>query len=189
MARKNRRDVIDESVVGAYHIWTRCARRAFLAGLDLVTGLDFSHRKDWITLRLEELAKIFAVECCDDAVMDNHLHLILRNRPDKAQEWSAEEVARRWLRLNRSALDLDPEPTKQTIDALVSDKKRIAELRQRLSSISWFVGSLKQPISVLANVEDQVAGSFWKGPPLCTPVLRWMKWKDARVETSRDLVC
>ena len=29
----------------------------------------------------------------------NHLHVVLRNRPDVVQEWSDDEVARRWLRL------------------------------------------------------------------------------------------
>ena len=31
--------------------------------------------------------------------MSNHMHLILRTRPDVVQEWSDEEVAFRWLRL------------------------------------------------------------------------------------------
>ena len=29
----------------------------------------------------------------------NHLHVVLRSRPDVVKKWSDEEVARRWLRL------------------------------------------------------------------------------------------
>jgi hypothetical protein len=29
----------------------------------------------------------------------NHVHIILRNRPDVVATWSVEDVARRWLRL------------------------------------------------------------------------------------------
>ncbi len=32
-------------------------------------------------------------------MMSNHLHVILRNRPDVVAIWSDQEVARRWLAL------------------------------------------------------------------------------------------
>ena len=32
-------------------------------------------------------------------MMSNHLHVILRNRPDVLETWSEEEVARRWWQL------------------------------------------------------------------------------------------
>ena len=106
MARKRRRDVIDETEVGAYHVWSRTVRRAFLTGVDPQTGVDYSYRKELIERRLEALASVFAIDCCDFTVLDNHLHLILRNRPDIVAGWSDEEVARRWLRLKRSELEL-----------------------------------------------------------------------------------
>ncbi|QDT05819.1 hypothetical protein K227x_42240 [Rubripirellula lacrimiformis] len=34
-----------------------------------------------------------------NTVMPNHLHLVLRSRPDVVASWSDEEVACRWLRL------------------------------------------------------------------------------------------
>ena len=33
------------------------------------------------------------------AIMSNHIHLVVRNRPDIAGQWSDEEVARRWWNL------------------------------------------------------------------------------------------
>ncbi len=37
-----------------------------------------AHRKDWIVSRLRELVGVFAIHCGGFAVMDNHLHLLLR---------------------------------------------------------------------------------------------------------------
>ena len=161
MPSRNRRDVIDESEVGAYHCYTRCVRGAFLIGNDPERGLDFDHRKVWIDERVEALASVFAIDVCDHTVLDNHLHLILRNRPDIAKKWSDEEVARRWLRLNISELQLNDPPSRRRLKALVSDKERIATLRERLSSVSWFFSYLKTPIAKLANEHDGVPGHFW----------------------------
>ena len=60
-----------------------------------VYGQDYRHRKQWILDRLR-LAGLFAIEVCGYSVMSNHLHLVLRNRPDIAGQWSADEIALRW---------------------------------------------------------------------------------------------
>lgn len=156
-----RRDLIDPSTVGAYHCFTRCVRRAFLCGQDYLSGLDFGHRRDWIRDRLEALASVFAIDVCDHAVLDDHAHVILRNRPDVVPQWSDEEVAKRWLRLSRRGLELLKEPKAQRIRKLVNDADRIKELRCRLSNISWFMLMLNEPIARTANGEDNVPGHFW----------------------------
>jgi hypothetical protein len=68
-------------------------RRAFLC------GEGFEHRKQWIEDRLELLAGCFAVSVCGFAVMDNHLHVLVRLDGDAAKAWSAEEVVRRWIEI------------------------------------------------------------------------------------------
>jgi hypothetical protein len=78
-------------------------RRAYLCGEDPVSGRSFEHRKGWIRSRLVELAGVFGVEVCGYAVMSNHLHVILRIRPDVAATWSDDEV----LRTARTIADLD----------------------------------------------------------------------------------
>ena len=62
MARLPRRDTIDESNVGVYHCINRCVRRAYLCGVDPVSGKNHDHRKAWIQQRLEFLAGIFAID-------------------------------------------------------------------------------------------------------------------------------
>jgi hypothetical protein len=83
-----RREIIAETEVGVYHCVSRCVRRAFLRGQDALTGRSFEHRKGWIQSRLEELAGIFAVDVLGFSVMSNHIHQLLRNRPDVAATWS-----------------------------------------------------------------------------------------------------
>lgn len=161
-----RRQIVDESVVGVYHCMARCVRRAFLCGGDRYSGQNFDHRKTWVRQRLEELAGIVAVDVLGFAVLSNHLHLLLRIRPDIADSWSDEEVARRWWRLHpgRRLDDGTPaEPEPHELGMLLADAKALATRRRRLSSLSWFMASVCEPIARRANREDRVTGRFWEG--------------------------
>ena len=80
-----------------FHCTVRCVRRAFLCGRDPVSGHDYSHRRDWILIREEQLVGLFAIEVEFRCEMRNHLHVILRTCPEIARRLSDEEVARRWL--------------------------------------------------------------------------------------------
>ncbi|MDB5341169.1 MAG: hypothetical protein JWN70_6788, partial [Planctomycetaceae bacterium] len=88
-----RKFLVDPTVTPFYHCISRCVRRALLCG-DV-----HSHRKQWIETRLQELAGIFAIDVCGFAIMDNHLHVLLRLNLPQAQNWSPEDIARRWLAL------------------------------------------------------------------------------------------
>lgn len=50
-----------------------------------------------IRRRLESLASVFGIDVLTYAVMSNHIHTILRNRPDVVAKWTDEQVAIRWL--------------------------------------------------------------------------------------------
>jgi len=147
------------------HVVQRCVRRAFLAGVDQASGIDYSFRKEWIRRRMEALASVFAVDVLAYAIMSNHLHQILRNRPDVCAKWSDEEVAIRWLRVfpGRRLEEHLAEPTENDVQKLCRDKKRIAEIRTRLSDISWFMRALAEPIARMANKQDECTGRFWEG--------------------------
>ena len=150
MASSSRRKLLGRARKSVFHCSTRCVRRAFLCGQDPLTGKDYSHRRDWIINREEQLAQLFTIEVEFRAEMSNHLHAVLRTRPEIAKRLPPREVARRWLtitKLAKSMSDEMPEPDEKKIDKLVGDKKRIAELRRRLSSISWFMGTLWENIA------------------------------------------
>ncbi|TWT76181.1 hypothetical protein CA13_66720 [Planctomycetes bacterium CA13] len=88
MPRKPRYEVTDPAEVQVFHAVQRCVRRAFLCGEDPFSGQSYEHRRGWIRDRLEFLAGIFAVDCLTYTVLSNHLHLVLRSRPDVVAQWT-----------------------------------------------------------------------------------------------------
>jgi REP element-mobilizing transposase RayT len=133
-----------------------------LFGADPVSGYNFDHRRQWIEARLIELANIFSIDIFGYAVMSNHYHIVLELKPNTTQDWSDEEVVRRWINLNpRVREDLAATTTRAKI--LLADKTRILELRERLGSLSWFMRYLNEPLARLANKEDDCTGRFWEG--------------------------
>ena len=114
MPRLARGEVVDPAKIQVMHCVQRCVRRAFLCRQDPITGQDFEHRRQWIRDRLEFLASVFAIDCLTFTVMSNHLHIVLRSRPDVLETWSDEEVARRWLRLFPKRRNKDGSPAEPT---------------------------------------------------------------------------
>ena len=165
MPRANRNEQFSADEVSICHCVQRCVRRAFLAGFDRETGTDYSFRKEWIRRRMEALASVFAVDVLSYAVMSNHLHVIIRNRPDVVARWSDEEVAIRWLRVfpGKRIEEHLAEPTDHEVATLAKNKDRIEEIRTRRSDFSWYMRSLAEPIARLANKQDQCTGRFWEG--------------------------
>jgi len=166
MARANRRDVLVDGEIQIAHCVNRCVRRAFLCGKDEVSGRDFEHRRQRIRQRLEFLAGIMGIEVLGYAVMSNHFHTILRNRPDIVESWSDEQVARKWWMLcpARKNKDGSPaEPTEQELKELRANRRKLKEKRRRLSSISWFMRFLCERIAKESNKEDKCTGRFWEG--------------------------
>jgi len=169
-----RKEIVCETEVEMFHAYTRCVRRAFLCGQDALTGQNFDHRKQWIEERLQELSGIMALDLCGFAIMANHLHVVVRTRPDLVAAWSDEEVARRWWRLfphRRDREQRPAEPEAHELALLTADPQALAERRRRLSSLSWFMRCLSEPIARRANREDEVSGRFWEGRFKCQKLL------------------
>jgi REP element-mobilizing transposase RayT len=168
-----RRRYVREGQEGIYHCFSRCVRRAFLYGFDVLTGRDFSHRKQWLVERLQFLSAIFAIDVCAYAIMENHYHTILRTRPDIAASWSPLEVATRWLTLfpRRHMLNETAAAVEEDIRLLAACPERIAVLRRRLASLSWFMARLNESVARAANKEDDVKGRFWEARFKCQALL------------------
>ena len=161
MPSKPRSAIFDRDEVGVYHCWNRLVQRRHLFGFDCLSGKDYSYRKPWVRGRLRELAAAMAIDILDYAVLDNHLRVVLRNRPDIVAGWSDEEVVRRWWRvcpLRRNADRSVPEPLPCEIGLLL---EKVEEYRRRLSDISWLMRLACQTIAVRANREDDMDGRFF----------------------------
>lgn len=174
MARQARCDAIDESTVGVYHCINRCVRRAYLCGVDAVSGKNLDHRKTWIQKRLEFLAGQFGIDVVGFSVLSNHFHLILRNRPDVVAGWSDDEVARRWWNLFPGRCNDDGSPASpedHELRMMQADAKRLQEVRRRLSSISWLMRCLAEHVARRANREEDSSGRFWQGRFRCQRLL------------------
>ncbi|MGB0866879.1 MAG: transposase [Granulosicoccaceae bacterium] len=110
------------------------------------------------------MADIFAIEVCAYAIMHNHHHEVLHVDVELAQSWTWQEVIERWHSLYRG------KPVSQRFlqgmpmgEAETEQVKKLAELwRERLTSISWFMRALNEPIARAANSEDDCTGKFFE---------------------------
>ncbi len=160
VARKN---LVDASLTRWYHCISRCVRRANLLG----EGAQSGARKAWLERRLKELDSVFSVSVGGYSVMDNHLHVLVRLDPDQAAGWSAEEVVRRWFRLfpprGSDRKPLGESQRRELAEQLSGDARWVSRARDRLSSLSWFMKCLKEPLARLVNKEEGCTGAFFEG--------------------------
>ena len=165
MPRTPRAEQFDPNEVCIVHLTQRCVRKTHLAGFDQASGKDYSHRREWIRSRMEQLASVFAIDVLSYAILSNHLHIVARTRPDISREWSDQEVALRWLRIfpGQRIDEHLADPTTNAVDTLANNPERIKTIRLRLTDPSWFMKALCEPIARLANFQDKVSGHFWEG--------------------------
>ncbi|WAJ72278.1 transposase [Catenovulum adriaticum] len=162
---KPRSSLISLSDTPYYHCIARCVRRGYLCGFDKLTQKNFDHRKLWLIERIKFLASVFCIDVAAYAIMSNHYHLVLRVNTDKAKLLTQDEVLKRWhcvcqpkpiiaRYIKGEAL---PKSHQFVLDGCVAD------YRERLTSISWFMRFLNEFIARQANVEDNCKGHFWEG--------------------------
>lgn len=160
-----RRTLVSLDDTPYYHCVTRCARRAFLCGEDPYTGIDYSHRREWIAKRLAHLAEVFAIDVCAYAVMSNHAHFVLRINRDAAYALSEAQVIDRWKALFSLPVLIDR--YRDGHASSEAEKHQAQEIihtwRQRLMDLSWFMRCLNEHIARRANAEDGCTGRYWEG--------------------------
>ena len=91
---------------------------------------------------MQFLAGQFGVDVLGFALMSNHIHLILRNRPDVVRGWTDDEVAQRWWNLYPQRKDADGqpvEPRESDLSMITGNPERLEVIRRRLSSLSVMV--------------------------------------------------
>jgi len=159
-----RKTLVSIETTPYYHCTSRCVRHAFLCGEDRHSGRNFEHRRQWIEDRLLILASIYAIDIAAYAIMSNHYHVVLHVDRERGRAWSNTEVIERWHTLFKGS-ELSQrfsrsEPLDQAEQQVLA--AQVAEWRQRLISISWFMRCLNEPIAREANREDNVTGKFWE---------------------------
>lgn len=165
MARLARVEVFAADEVAIVHVMNRTVRRCFLMGNDPLTGKNFDHRKAWMELELQHLAKHFGIDLLCYAILSNHFHLVLRSRPDVVANWDDSEVARRWVMLCPRRRDADhrpEEPNEFELNSIRNDPVKLRSIRSRLSDVSWWMRLLSQKIAQRANHDDEEVGKFWQ---------------------------
>jgi hypothetical protein len=96
MGRPRRSEPSNPDEVCIAHTVQRCTRRAFLAGVDRLTGRSFPYRREWIRWRLESLASTFGTLGLQVQILPGVLSLFGRRAAKKrrAVEGRKEKVDR-----------------------------------------------------------------------------------------------
>ncbi len=165
MTRLTREQLFTPDEQAIVHVMNRAVRRCFLMGVDEFTGRNYDYRKVWIESRIEHLAKYFGIDVLTYSILSNHFHLVLRQRPDVVKTWDDTEVARRWLMIcpKKKNKDGSPkEPTEPQLNSIRNDPVQVAEIRSRLSDISWWMRLMCQTIAQRINAEDEATGKVWE---------------------------
>jgi len=82
--------------------------------------------------------------------MSNHYHVVVCLNPNRASDWSDDDVVKNWLSLFPNA---PAYPKAETV----------ATWRARLTNLSWYMRCLNEPLARWANREDGCTGRFWEG--------------------------
>lgn len=164
MPRLPRKSQICLDECNCYHVIARCTRQLHLLG---GSEAERTERKGLILRHLKRVATSSAVGVAGFAIMDNHLHLLLKVDTELARGWSEREVARRWLGLHpprdgyRRRVDIEDEH----VDVVLANPTpgHVDALRAKLISISQFMKELKQEVTQEINRIEETVGSLWAG--------------------------
>jgi hypothetical protein len=122
--------------------------------------------------------------------MVNHVHVILRTRPDVVAGWSDEDVAKRWWQLfpHRKNKDKTPAVPTESELKLFMTPVRCKQLRSRLSDISWWMRALAEPIARRSNFDDKCSGRFWEGRFKCQKLADAMPSKTGKRASDKGFL-
>ena len=94
--------------------------------------------------------------------MSNHYHLVLKLSPDQRVDRSADEIMDRWCALFKGLLLI--QRYRQGGVLSIAESATVSDIvnvwRNKLSSISWFMRCLNQPVARQANREDECTEKF-----------------------------
>ena len=72
-------------------------------------------------------------------------------------------MLQRWFRIHPPRVNRKPvDVTSRVIRDQAADSELVATVRERLGDLGWFMKSLKEPLTRLANQADGTSGTFWQ---------------------------
>ncbi|XAW87674.1 hypothetical protein ABDK09_05645 [Vibrio sp. CDRSL-10 TSBA] len=159
-----RAKLICPEVTPYYHCVSRCVRRSFLCGQDIISGCSYEHRRQWVENKILHLATLYCIDICAFAVMSNHYHLVVHIDRESAMTLTPAEVIERWGADHHLPLIMQRFKIGKVTQAEQEQcLKIITTWRERLCSLSWFMKELNFDIALQANKEDECTGHFWEG--------------------------
>jgi hypothetical protein len=167
MPVQSRKAAIGKGTDGTYHAFSRCLEHTVLDGIHPASGKKTTNRRGWVAQRVGELQSVFAVRVLAVTLRERRVDLVLTCLPEAAGKWSAEEVVWRWTSLfghRFGSLD------RHRFSELVAKKSLVAEWRNRLTSVSWFMRGFNEWLARRINKEEQRKGQFWDGRFRCERV-------------------
>ena len=155
-------------------------RPAFRCGTDRYSVKCYEHRRVWIDALIRVLSSLFSIDVCAYAVLSNHYHLVVKLDPEHAVHWSDDVVLKRCTSVFKETLMVQRHIADANLCQAEQDslQSTAAIYRQRLSSLSWFMKRLSQPIPRQVYAEDNCAGHFWEA-----------RFRSQVLITERALIC
>ncbi|MEZ6101535.1 MAG: hypothetical protein R3E01_21585 [Pirellulaceae bacterium] len=95
-------------------MYNRCVRGLFMLGETEQEGEVVKFRRGWVTELMQQMVAIVLIDIAFFATMDNHVHVIGRNRPGVGGHLTDREVA--------SVVDLDADATKWDMVGEAADR-------------------------------------------------------------------
>jgi len=151
--RRPRSERIPHGQAGIWHIVSRCVRSSRL--------LEGAGSREWLSAAFASWLDVLAVDLLGYALMGNHVHVIVRTRPDVAAGWTPGEVRRR---LVASAAVSDGRPGLPS-EAPVGSRLSADELmdaRALLSHPGAMLRAVKEGFARRLNRSEGTAGHVWE---------------------------
>ena len=164
MSRPLRHDQVPLENTTEVHIYQRMCRGEYLMAEarsqyieDDITGqIICLQRRQQFIRRLNDIQQQYPVQLLAYAVLNNHFHLCLIWQPDLVNNWSNEQIARRWWNLHPQG---KTDACKQRyIEKWTHDENWQQTHRKKFKDIGFFNKDLKQGLAQKWNAEDNVNG-------------------------------
>ena len=83
-------------------------------------------------------------------IMSNHYHLVVHLDPKRTEQWTDREVVDRWLNRTTAKGSKSKDIMKERMNSLINRPQKVAEIRARLGSLSWFMREINEPMARIA---------------------------------------